>query len=62
MIITIGATRYEEAGKDRYLKAGDICYVVAFNHNKFNLESITQAIKIGATLPSDVSVLRQEVR
>lgn len=62
MIITIGATRYEDAGKDRYLKSGDICYVVAFDHTKFSLESITQAIKIGATLPSDVSILRQEVR
>lgn len=62
MIITIGATRYEEAGKDRYLQSGDICYVVAFDHTKFNLDTITNAIKSGSQLPSDVSVLRQEVR
>ena len=62
MIITIGATRYEEAGKNRYLQPGDICYVVAFDHTKFNLDTITNAIKSGSQLPSDVSVLRQEVR
>lgn len=62
MIITIGATRYEEAGKNRYLQSGDICYVVAFDHIKFNLDTITNAIKSGSQLPSDVSVLRQEVR
>ena len=62
MIITIGATRYEEDGKDRYLKSGDICYVVAFDHTKFDLQSITNAIKDGLKLPSSVSILRQEVR
>ncbi len=62
MIITIGATRYEEAGKNRYLKPGDICYVVAFDHTKFDLSSITNAIKNGSKLPSSVSILRQEVR
>lgn len=62
MLITIGATRYEEAGKNRYLKSGDICYVVAFDHTKFDLDSITNAIKNGSKLPNDVSLLRQEVR
>ena len=62
MLITIGATRYEEAGKNRYLKSGDICYVVAFDHTKFDLDTITNAIKNGSKLPSDVSLLRQEVK
>ncbi len=64
VIITIGATRYEPKGENRFLKRGDEIYIVAFDHNKHSLEDITELAKTDSDFSkfSDISDLKQVVK
>ncbi|WP_059433018.1 DUF5718 family protein [Campylobacter hyointestinalis] len=64
VIITIGATRYEPKGENRFLKTGDEISIVSFNHTKYSLNDITNFIKNDENMSKfdDISVLKQVVK
>ena len=62
ILLALGATRYEPNMENRYFKAGDEVYIIAFNHKKFSLEQIKELAKDGKISPSDdISVLIQRI-
>lgn len=61
-LIALGATRYEQNMENRYFKAGDEVYIIAFNHKKYSLADIAKLAKddkISAN--DDISVLKQRI-
>lgn len=62
ILLALGATRYEQNMENRYFKAGDEVYIIAFNHKKFSLEQIKELANSGKISGSnDISVLIQKV-
>lgn len=62
ILLALGATRYEPNMENRYFKAGDEVYIIAFNHKKFSLDEISELAKDDKISPSDdISVLKQKI-
>ncbi len=62
ILITLGATRYEKGGLERYLKAGDEIQIITFNHEKFSLADIEKAARESSLKNGEnISVLTQKV-
>ena len=62
ILLTLGATRYQPNMENRYLKADDEIYIIAFNHKKFNLDEITKLAKNDEIIANnDISILKQKV-
>lgn len=64
IIIAIGATRYEKKGENRFLVSGDEIFVVAFNHEMYNLRYIEDLVYNDEDLNRlvGVSTLKQVVK
>lgn len=64
IIIAIGATRYLELAKKRFLQKGDIVSIIVFNHKKYTLERLKEIVSMDC-IPADmedISIIRQEVK
>lgn len=62
ILLALGATRYQPNMENRYFKANDEIYIIAFNHKKFSLDEISKLAKNDAIIANnDISVLKQKV-
>ncbi|PAF54161.1 hypothetical protein BKH42_02810 [Helicobacter sp. 13S00482-2] len=64
IIIAIGATRYLELAKKRFLKRGDVVSIIVFNHKKYTLDRLKEIVSMDC-IPSDlkdISIIRQQVK
>lgn len=63
-LITIGATRYVPQNAQRMLKSGDELSIIVFNHNKYDLKTISQIATHSLSkndINENISILRQKV-
>lgn len=63
-LFAIGATCYSELGETRFLQEGDEIFIVAFNHNKYDLDEIKKILSApeqSFTPNNDISIVRQKV-
>ncbi len=60
-VISIGATRYTPYGESTFLNADDEVLVVVYNHNRYRLDDIVDALKKSSYTQEHMSVLAQRV-
>lgn len=61
IIISIGATRYTDFGKNNYLKKNDKSVVILYPNNKYTEDEIISIIKHKDYSHKDISMLYQEI-
>lgn len=61
IMISIGATRYTDFGKNNFLKQGDKAVVILYPHKKYTSEQITKIVSEKDFSNTDISLLYQEV-
>lgn len=62
LIISIGATRYTPYGESTFLQIGDEVIIALYDHNRYTLEAVTDAIKEANYTQEAMSILAQKVR
>ncbi len=62
LIISIGATRYTPYGESTFLQIGDEVIIALYDHNRYTLEALTDAIKEANYTQEAMSILAQKVR
>ena len=61
IMISIGATRYTDFGKNNFLKQGDKAVVILYPYNKYSSEQISKIVSEKDFSNEDISLLYQEV-
>lgn len=61
LIISIGATRYTEYGEHTFLQSGDEVLVVVYNHNRYDLSHVEEALQNKEYNKVVMNVLAQKV-
>ena len=62
IMISIGATRYTDFGKTNFLSTGDQAIVVLYPQDRYTAADMENIIKGTASVPADISLLRQTVQ
>jgi hypothetical protein len=60
-VISIGATRYTPYGESTFLNAGDEVLVVVYDHNRYTLNDVVDALKEANYTQEHMSILAQKV-
>jgi hypothetical protein len=60
-VISIGATRYTPYGETTFLQTNDEVLIVVYNHNKYTLADVEEALKNKEYTKEHMSILAQEV-
>jgi len=60
-VISIGATRYTPYGESTFLNAGDEVLVVVYDHNRYTLNDVVDALKESNYTQEHMSILAQKV-
>ncbi|MBO4404481.1 MAG: hypothetical protein J5780_04030 [Treponema sp.] len=60
IMVSIGATRYTDFGKNSFVQNGDTTAVLLFPHNKYDLSDL-ESFLLKGSFPEDISALVQEV-